>query len=173
MLSYSRLQAGREVAEPSPIDVRDLINEVRAIIEPLAIRKRVEFHVTVRGPYPERFVTDPGKLRQIMLNLIGNAIEFTDSGSVEVSVCATEDWMRFEIRDTGIGIASQDLSRLFEPFWQVDSSRTRVAGGTGLGLAITRRYVDMLGGDIAVTSTLGEGSTFVIRLPMVPPDVGA
>jgi signal transduction histidine kinase len=101
----------------------------------------------------------------VLINLVGNAIKFTDSGQVEVTTAATGDRLRVTVRDTGPGIAAEDQETIFEEFRQVDNSSTRVKGGTGLGLAISRRIVELHGGHLTVSSTIGKGATFVVDLP--------
>src|SRR5690606_12644982 len=118
--------------------------------------------------------TDRTKLHQILNNLLSNACKFTRDGQIELSIKITAEagraWYRFEVHDTGIGIAADVTERLFAPFVQADSSTTRKYGGTGLGLAISRHYARMLGGDISVKSTPGRGSTFTLRLPQQTTD---
>jgi two-component system sensor histidine kinase BaeS len=120
------------------------------------------------------FVTDEAKLRQILLNLVGNAIKFTPAGGTVTLTVARDDGMvRFEVVDTGIGIAAADLPKLFQRFGQLDMSPTRSKGGTGLGLAISKALVEAHGGAIGVTSTPGAGSTFWFTLPLAAPGPGA
>jgi two-component system, sensor histidine kinase len=111
-------------------------------------------------------VTDAGKLRQALVNLLGNAVKFTDAGGVRIRAhteSAAEEVV-FEVEDTGIGISAEHLPRVFDAFWQVDQAPTRRVGGTGLGLHVTRRLVRLLGGDVTAQSTVGEGSCFTIRV---------
>src|SRR5690606_9696484 len=104
-------------------------------------------------------------LRQILLNLLGNAVKFTDRGRVSLDVWREGDTVLLAVRDTGIGILPDHLDKIFEPFWQVDGSRTRVAGGTGRGLGVVRQLARRLGGDVRVTSEPGRGSEFIVSLP--------
>jgi signal transduction histidine kinase len=112
-----------------------------------------------------RLNTDSGKLRQILLNLLSNAVKFTDSGEIRVQGHLNGDTAEFSVADDGIGIADENLQRIFEPFWQVQQSATRRAGGTGLGLSVSRSLARLLGGEIRAESKLGEGSKFTLTLP--------
>jgi signal transduction histidine kinase len=114
---------------------------------------------------PAALTTDPGKLRQVLLNLLGNAVKFTRAGSVTLTVAGASDSIAFTVTDTGPGILAADRERIFEPFVQLDAGSTREVGGTGLGLAITKRLVGLLDGDISVDAKEGGGSTFVVSLP--------
>ena len=124
--------------------------------------------VDVQRDVPERITTDPVRLRQILVNLIGNAIKFTEIGGVQVVVrldsCADKPKLWFDVIDTGIGLSEEHVGKLFQPFSQADALTNRCYGGTGLGLAISKRLAEILGGDIAVTSVLGKGSTFRVSI---------
>ena len=168
LLTFTRIQAGREEVEPARVELAGVVDEVRAVIEPLAAQKSLRFVVDTGGA-PESVETDPRKLRQILLNLLGNAVKFTHEGEVRLSVSPDGDGLAFAVRDTGIGISPEHVEQLFEPFWQADQSRTRAWGGTGLGLAISRRLAGLLGGEVTVESEPGRGSTFTLRLPLAPP----
>ena len=166
VLTLSRLELGEERITPTPISVTSLVEEVSGMMELEARRKGLD--LTLHCPTTDvTIVTDAGKLRQALLNLVGNALKFTDHGSV--SVLATTDLegeqILFKVEDTGLGIAPDHMAKVFDAFWQVDQAATRRAGGTGLGLHVTRRLIRLLGGDVVVESTLGVGSTFTIRLP--------
>lgn len=165
ILSYSRLEAGRETVTIEPVDLRSVADEVRAIAEPLAGKKSLRLDVSVAGE-AEPLLTDPRKVRQILLNLVANAVKFTERGEIGVRATVEGSELVLAVRDTGIGIAEEHLDRIFEPFWQVEQSSTRTAQGTGLGLSVTRRLVALLGGEIAVESRPGEGSTFTVRIPL-------
>jgi signal transduction histidine kinase len=168
VLTLSRAEAGKEKVRVDPVDVSVVLDEVAAIIEPLAKQKSLEFQVT--GPTaPITMQSDGGKLRQSIVNLLSNAVKFTGRGSVTLRAWQEGDAVLFEVRDTGVGIAAEHLAKIFEPFWQVETSTTRTVSGTGLGLAVTQRLVALLGGTISVRSALGEGSTFTLRLPCVAP----
>src|SRR5690606_28521958 len=123
----------------------------------------------VLPPEPLEAETDPAKLRRVLLNLLNNAVSFTDEGGIRFSLERSDDMTICRIDDTGIGIASESLERIFEPFWQEQRGLTREVGGTGLGLTVARRLARMLGGDVTVVSELGKGSTFTARIPLTPP----
>jgi PAS domain S-box-containing protein len=169
ILTFSRLDAGREDLEISRLSPRELLAEVHAIIEPLATAKGLSFAMKHDGA-PRKIETDARKLRQILLNLLGNAVKFTDEGEVAIEVRGDGSEVLFEVRDTGPGIAREDVGRLFEPFWQADQSHTRRSEGTGLGLAIAEQFVRLLGGSITVESPAAGGAVFRVRLPdQAPP----
>jgi signal transduction histidine kinase len=147
------------------VALADVLREVAAIVEPLAEGKGIVFRTEVHDA-PETLRTDPRKLRQVLLNLLGNAVKFTEEGHVELRVARAEGRLVFRVADTGMGIPPEHLARLFEAFWQGDGTLNRTAEGTGLGLAIAERYVRMLGGEIQVRSVVGEGSTFMVMLPV-------
>jgi signal transduction histidine kinase len=166
VLTLSRLELGRERITPARITVASLCEEAAAMMEPEASRKGLA--LTMQLPEPDvTMTTDAGKLRQALVNLIGNAVKFTDRGEVQVRAWAEEDGgvLVFEIEDTGIGISAEHLPLVFDAFWQVDQAPTRRVGGTGLGLHVTRRLVRLLGGDVAARSVMGEGSCFTVRVP--------
>jgi signal transduction histidine kinase len=168
VLTLSRLELGEERITPTPISVSTLVEEVSGMMELEAKRKGLA--LSLRLPSSDvTIVTDAGKLRQALLNLIGNAVKFTDRGTVSVLALIEREGeeIAFCVEDTGLGIAPDHLPRVFDAFWQVDQAATRRAGGTGLGLHVTRRLVRLLGGDVLVESTLGAGSTFTIRLPRI------
>jgi signal transduction histidine kinase len=168
VLTFSALEAGREVVRPAPVDVAEVVHAVTAVVEPLAATRGLAFRAAV-PPLPPPLVTDPDKLRQILVNLAGNAVKFTPAGSVAVEVTADGDAVRFAVADTGVGIADSDLPRLFHAFSQLDRGLTRRYGGTGLGLYISQRLARLLGGRIEVRSAPGAGSTFTLTLPLGEP----
>jgi signal transduction histidine kinase len=167
VLSLARIEAGREEVRLSAADLPGLVNDVTSMMEPLATRRGLELRVALPGA-PPRFVTDEGKVRQILLNLVGNAIKFTEEGRVELEVESRNGNMVFHVRDTGQGIAPDDIERVFDPFEQVDQSITRRAEGTGLGLSVSRQLARLLGGDVLAHSEPGKGSTFTLKLPANP-----
>ena len=165
VLTFSRLEAGEERVRHREVPMRDILNGVLAVLEPLAHAKRITL-LTHLADDPHTIRTDPDMLRRILVNLGGNAVKFTEQGSVTVTIEREGDWVVFEVADTGIGIAQEDIARLFQPFTQLDSGFTRRFGGTGLGLFVSRRLAELLGGDIGVASAPGNGSTFTLRVPV-------
>ncbi|HEY0673882.1 MAG TPA: ATP-binding protein [Longimicrobiales bacterium] len=164
VLSFSRIEAGREELRFSEVEVQRLARDVHDYIEQQCAAKGLDERLTV-PPEPLSMVTDSAKVKQILLNLLTNACKFTDSGYVELAVQRDHDDIVFSVSDTGPGIAPEHLQMIFEPFTQVDQSRTREKGGAGLGLPVSRRLAHLLGGELQVQSTLGAGSTFTLRLP--------
>jgi signal transduction histidine kinase len=163
VLAFSSLEDGREVVRPTEFLAADLMHAAAAIVEPLARQKHLAFSYHVPDE-PIRMSSDIDKIRQILVNLAGNAVKFTDHGEVRMDLERGDGVVRFVVRDTGIGIAPQDLARLFQPFAQVDTGLTRRHGGTGLGLYISRRLAELLGGTVEVKSELGKGSEFTLVL---------
>jgi len=169
ILDLSKIESGRMTIERMACSPFALVAEVAAVLRPRAAHDGLDVEVGYRSPLPETIETDPTRLRQILLNLVGNAIKFTPRGSVRLEVGPVEDTrLRFEVIDTGIGLDAEQQARLFTAFSQADASTTRRFGGTGLGLAISKRLAGMLGGDLRVRSLPGEGSTFTLTI-----DVGS
>jgi signal transduction histidine kinase len=165
ILAFTSLEEGREIVRPTEFLVGDLVNAAIAVVQPLAEHKGL----TITAALPRehtRMTSDVDKSRQILVNLIGNAVKFTDSGTIAVRVRLIGDGVRIEIRDPGIGIPEEELLRLFRPFAQVDTGLTRRHGGTGLGLYISRRLATLLKGHIEVESRVNVGSTFTVVLPL-------
>jgi PAS domain S-box-containing protein len=170
ILDFSKIEAGKLEIEPSSFQLSQTINEVVEMLGFKAVENGLAFNCKVNPNIPDRLIADAGRLRQILINLLGNAIKFTQAGSVTLAVqpiVIEEETaiLEFKIEDTGIGIAEDRLSDLFEPFTQADGSTTRKYGGTGLGLAICKRLCVMMGGDIRIESQEGKGSTFTFVLP--------
>ncbi|HST60332.1 MAG TPA: ATP-binding protein [Longimicrobium sp.] len=164
ILSFARLEGGREEVVMEPLDLAGLARETAAISEPLALERGLGFRLEVpAGPVQAR--TDTRKVRQILLNLLANAAKFTEHGEVVLSLEDAGADAVLRVRDTGVGIAPANLERVFEPFWQADQRLAREHGGSGLGLAVARQLARLLGGDVTAQSTPGAGSTFTLRLP--------
>jgi signal transduction histidine kinase len=164
ILTYSSLEAGREIVRRSTVPAGDLVRAAAAVVEPAASQKGLELQRDI--PEEPIFVTtDLDKVRQILVNLAGNAVKFTKRGRVRLWVCHGGGHLTFGVEDTGVGIAAADFPRLFQPFSQLDAGLTREHGGTGLGLYISHRLALLLGGRIDVRSTVGRGSEFALILP--------
>jgi signal transduction histidine kinase len=165
ILAFTSLEEGREMVRPSEFLAEDLVRAAVAVVEPLASQKGLRLDVVLPRT-SLRMSSDIDKARQVLVNLLGNAVKFTDRGTVTMQLSRSGHSVRVDIADTGIGIPADELPRLFRPFAQVDTGLTRRHGGTGLGLYISRRLATMLGGHIEVTSAVGEGSTFSVVLPV-------
>ncbi|MBK6778606.1 MAG: PAS domain S-box protein [Gemmatimonadetes bacterium] len=169
ILDFSKVEAGKLAVEAVPTDTRRAVEEVADLLAPPAAEKGLEVTVSFPSDLDPRLVTDPGRLRQILLNLLGNALKFTEQGSVTIEVSERREPSRrllaFAVRDTGIGIPPEAMARLFQSFEQAEVATTRKYGGTGLGLAISSRLAELLGGSLEVESAPGEGSCFTLVLP--------
>jgi signal transduction histidine kinase len=185
ILDMSRIEAGKAVLNLVLVDFGDLVSEIKSFMQPIAEHKKINLSYEVKHNVPLAFVDDD-KLHHIMVNLLSNAIKFTaEGGKVSLKVSYDEagaenssrshydssdasqrggSWIVLEVTDTGIGIARENQREIFERFWQVDSSVARSYSGTGLGLALVKEYAEMHGGSVAVESTLGEGSSFTVRI---------
>ena len=171
VLDLSKIEAGRLEVERIPFSLREHLDDVVSLLRLRAEEKGLVFSVEYKGDVPEVIESDPIRLRQVLINLIANAIKFTSQGSVRLKVrgftSAVGQGLCFEVRDTGIGMREDECARLFEPFWQADGGSARRFGGTGLGLAICTRLCDLMGGRIEVESRPGEGSMFKVVLEAV------
>lgn len=173
ILDFSKIEAGELKIEIIPCDLHQLIKDTRGLLSSRAEEKSLDLTVRIENRVPENILTDPTRLRQIILNLVNNAIKFTTRGFVRVvvSMVDTHDGtlrIRIEVQDSGIGIPKDKQELLFQKFYQADASTSRKFGGTGLGLAISKQLVGLLGGTIGMTSSEGVGSTFWFELPIVP-----
>lgn len=169
ILDLSRIEAGKMELEAAEFDLHKVLEAVQDNLSARAVLKNVDWNALASEEVPSTLVGDATRLRQILLNLAGNAMKFTTKGEVAVEVdviqrCEDEVRLRFEVRDTGCGIDEEALPKLFEKFTQADSSTTRTHGGSGLGLAITRELVDLMNGRLGALSTIGEGSVFWVEL---------
>lgn len=167
ILDYSKLDAGKVELEQTAFNLRQTCADIRDILADRAMEKGLEMNWYAADDLADTYLGDPARIRQILLNLVGNAIKFTDAGHVNISAAPKgSDTIRFTVEDTGIGIAEDARGKLFKDFQQADASTTRKFGGTGLGLAICKQIVDLIGGTIGVESEEGKGSTFWFELPM-------
>jgi PAS domain S-box-containing protein len=175
VLDLSKIEAGKMQLSPETFDVRQIVQETVSTIQPLAARNANKLTVET-GADVGTMHADPTRLRQCLLNLLSNACKFTKDGTVSLTVTRERtqsapglDWILFQVRDSGIGITAEQLSRLFQAFSQADASTTRRFGGTGLGLSITKKIAQMMGGDVTCVSVPDQGSVFTLRLPSEPP----
>lgn len=187
ILDFSKIEAGKLDMEYVNFDLHTTVEDTLGLLGERAYAKGLELTCLVHAGLPTLLQGDPGRLRQILVNLIGNAIKFTEKGEIVVTVGATEEqergtaarlnaprrWFRIEVSDTGIGISPEQQAKLFQSFTQADGSMTRRYGGTGLGLAICKKLVEMIGGRIGVESTVGAGSTFWFTVPFYLQPEGA
>nr|WP_244480847.1 ATP-binding protein [Mesorhizobium sp. Root157] len=169
LLDYSKIEAGRFDPEPQTMSVRELGDNIIELLAARAYAKGIGLGSHVAPDVPQTISADPGRVRQVMLNLIGNAIKFTDAGGVSLNITRVigdgTDRIRFSVTDTGPGMRQVDLERIFEEFEQVDGTSTRRHGGAGLGLAISKRLVAAMEGTISVSSTVGKGAEFIFEIP--------
>ncbi len=174
ILDLSKIEASSLRIERLRFSPMKIVADVIALMKVRADARRLELTASYPGPIPETIESDPTRLRQILINLVGNALKFTEQGSVQISVRFLPDSQKdrgglagrleFAVRDTGIGMTAEELGRLFRPFTQADPSTTRRFGGTGLGLTISKRFADLLGGDLVAESQPGRGSTFTVTV---------
>jgi PAS domain S-box-containing protein len=174
ILDVSKIEAGKMSVERIAASPCQVVTDVAALMKVRAMDKNLTFDVRYIGPIPQAIQTDPTRLRQILMNLIGNAIKFTHSGGIKLLVSIADSidianpHLRFDVMDTGVGLTKEQVGTLFRPFAQADSSTTRKFGGTGLGLTISKRLATMLGGDLTVRSEPGAGSTFSLTVQTGP-----
>ena len=174
ILDFAKIESGKQEMHPMVFSVYSLVKEIVSLLEPRARSKGLELSLKVELGRLQYFRGDSGKIRQILMNLLGNAIKFTQKGNIRVKVSLVDQdskstkrvKVKFEVRDTGVGIPEEDLRKIFEPFVQLDGSLTRAHGGTGLGLAICKQLLDLLGGKISVRSSPNKGSKFWFSVPL-------
>ncbi len=176
ILDLSKIEAGKITLENMECSPREIVDELHNMFRQRTAEKGIDLRVSYEDGMSDRVLSDPTRLRQILLNLIGNAVKFTDKGYVEIGVQRGNnypDYFEFYVRDTGIGIPQEKIESIFKPFEQVDGSITRKYGGTGLGLTVASRLIGLMGGEINVISQLGKGSTFYFQIPYEPVKVEA
>jgi signal transduction histidine kinase len=166
VLDLSKIEAGQLELELSDYCVQDIAQTVRSTLEPLASDKKLAFKLELAPDLPPGH-GDGRRVTQVLINLVGNAIKFTDAGEVAINAEANNGLFHVSVRDTGPGISAADQAKLFQEFQQADNAITRKKGGTGLGLAISKRIIAMHGGKIWVESQPGQGSTFTFTLPVI------
>jgi len=169
ILDFSKIEAGQLETEIVDCPLADLLDSVGSLMEPTATKKGLEFKVVEAGSLPAQIRSDPNRLQQCLINLAGNSIKFTGKGHVYINVSMEyrddHSYIRFDVEDTGIGIAKDKQETIFESFTQADGDTTRKYGGTGLGLAITKQLAELLGGELTLSSEVGKGSVFSLAIP--------
>ncbi len=169
LLDTAKIESGQMAVDLVSVDLPELLRECADLARPSAARKELDFHLEQRTPLPQTIRTDPTRLRQILANLLGNAVKFTERGSVRlVAAMTASEQLSLAVIDTGIGVPTAQQDRLFKPFAQADATTSRRFGGTGLGLVLSRNLARCLGGEVAMQSTPGVGSTFTVTLPTGP-----
>ena len=171
ILDMAKVEAGKLNLESRPVRLSEIIQRSMLLTVPRAEEKGLDFHLDCAPDLPEGILSDPTRLTQVLVNLLGNAIKFTEQGSIRLQVRAASTapdacWLILSIQDSGIGMNEEQMARLFQPFEQGDSSTTRRFGGTGLGLTISKRIVDLMGGSINMASQAGMGACFTVRIPV-------
>jgi len=170
VLDLSKIESGKLTIDLENSSILETVYDAQQALQIGANKKGIELKLDFETPFPAMLCTDSYRLKQILINLIGNAIKFTNEGSVTIGLCTTEDHLDFAIRDTGGGMDAEGVKSLFRPFEQLDNAMTRAHKGTGLGLTISKQLANMLGGDITVESELGKGTVFTLSLPRNTPD---
>ena len=173
ILDFSRLEAGRLQLNPAPVSSAALLRQAAEIVAPEAAAKGLSLTVEIETDEDAIHALDESRLRQVLLNLLNNAVKFTPAGGVVARLTASDQTLRFEIADTGIGVSPEHLPRLFQRFYQADGSIRRIFGGAGLGLAICKALVDLMDGRIGVDSVVSRGSTFWVAVPAAPTTIQA
>ncbi|MBT8042816.1 MAG: response regulator [Pontiella sp.] len=167
ILDFSKIEAGYMEIEMLDFGLKNLLDDLHALLALQAKRKEITLRMEIGADVPERLYGDVSRLRQVLTNLIGNAIKFTDAGAVSVNVSLSGSRrVRFQVRDTGIGIKPEQLAHIFEAFQQLDASTSRKYGGTGLGLAICKQLIELMGGEIGADSVVAQGSCFWFEIPV-------
>jgi PAS domain S-box-containing protein len=168
VLQYARSTSGRQSPQLQRVNIYTLLSGVAGLIEPAVLKKKLAFNL-IYPPLDVEVETDPGMLRQIVLNLLSNAIAFTDQGMIEMTSSVQDDDLMIRVCDSGIGIAPEHQKMIFDAFWQVDQSLTRPVAGTGLGLSVVKRLTESLNGEVSLESAEGAGACFTVRIPVTIP----
>jgi len=166
ILDFSKIESGKLELNPVDYDFSDLLDNIESMFIHITHRKGLEFRLELADDLPDILFGDDLRLRQVLTNILGNAVKFTEKGHVSLRVSASKDTLRFEIADTGIGIHKEDLPKLFKAFEQVDKSINRNVVGTGLGLVISKSFIELMGGAITLDSEYGKGTVFTIEIPV-------
>jgi signal transduction histidine kinase/response regulator RpfG family c-di-GMP phosphodiesterase len=168
ILDLSKIESGKLALNPVDFDFRAFLDNISSMFKFIAHKKDLEFKFETDGKLPDYIFSDDIRLRQVLTNICGNAVKFTEKGSVTLRVHATTGKLFFDIKDTGKGIKKEDMLTLFDAFAQVDTAKNRGIIGTGLGLSISKSFVEMMGGDVIVDSEYGQGTSFMVMIPLVP-----
>jgi signal transduction histidine kinase len=168
ILTFARVDIGRERIRWESMSINHTLTDAISLLQPMAAAKSLKIVVKLLDE-DQSIQTDGTKLRQMLVNILSNAIKFTEKGDVHVGCAVSDGVLEVRIADTGVGIAAENIDYVFEPFWQAEQTATRTTGGTGLGLSVTRKLARLLGGDVTVASRLGSGTTFLLTLPMNAP----
>ncbi len=164
ILDLSKIEAGRMRVEITDCNVYELLKHIESMLKPTAVNRGLDFQIVIQPTVPAIIQSDPIRIRQCLVNLASNAIKFTHAGHVHIKVSMEQSVLRFDVEDTGIGIAADQLDAVFEAFSQADDRIASRYGGSGLGLTITRQLARMLGGDVTVSSQIGQGSVFSLAI---------
>jgi signal transduction histidine kinase len=168
ILTFARVDIGRERVRWESMSVNHTLSDAAALVQPMATAKNLRLVVRLMSE-DQSIQTDGTKLRQMLVNLLSNGIKFTEKGEVNLGCAVSNGMLEVRIADTGVGIEAENIEYVFEPFWQAEQTATRKTGGTGLGLSVTRKLARLLGGDVTVASKMGDGTTFLLTLPMKAP----
>jgi signal transduction histidine kinase len=170
LLDQAQMEAGKLTIQNQTVRTVDLLDSLHAVMDKVAMDKNLKLTSGIDPNLPESIISDPARLQQILINLVGNAVKFTDHGRIHVRLFLQDDSWGIEVSDTGRGIPTVELPHIFETFRQVEQDTTRSRGGFGLGLSIVKQLVNLMNGEIGVISTPGEGSVFTIIFPLVLPE---
>jgi signal transduction histidine kinase len=168
ILTFARVDIGRERVRWESMSVNHTLADAASLVESMAAAKKLKFVIELLEE-DQSIQTDGTKLRQMLVNILSNAIKFTEKGEVRLACSVHGDLLEVRIADTGLGIAAENIEDIFEPFWQAEQVATRKTSGTGLGLSVTRKLARLLGGDVTVASRVGAGTTFLLTLPLKAP----